>query len=185
MGGYPGILFVVPLPRHLSLISEVTWLMYQSSAHHYHCNWFFFFYFVKSYWSGWCWCRPSPARWPIPASCPSGTTTAPAPARPPARTVRSSCSKCHGMPSLEAFFCLFVLLANMERSLSLGHVPPCSPQAIFKDPFRRGNNILVSFHFYHAFMHKWHEPHVSVCTVHWSNSDQFIFVGKKLSCFIK
>jgi glutamine synthetase len=39
------------------------------------------------------------------------------------------------------------------------------PQAIFKDPFRKGNNILVSFHFYHPS----DLNHMSLCytaTVH-------------------
>jgi hypothetical protein len=79
-------------------------------------DFFSLFYFVKSYWSGWCWCRPSRARWPIPASCPSGTMTAPAPARPPARTVRSSCSKCHGMPSFGCIL-LFVCFTSKHGTI--------------------------------------------------------------------
>lgn len=38
------------------------------------------------------------------------------------------------MLDVDVFFCLFVF--SMKWNIS--------PQAIFKDPFRRGNNILVS-----------------------------------------
>jgi hypothetical protein len=121
-------------------------------AHHYHYNYIFLFCFVKSYWSGWCWCRPCPARWPIPTSYQSGTRTTPGPARPRRGQ--------WGHPIVSAMACQAWMHSFFVCFTSNLH-------AILEDPFRTRSTILVSLHFYHpsAYVY-WYSSLVQLISFH-------------------